>query len=495
MIRPANEHGFCLLAQVPDELLLCIMSHLEVVRGFLPEPEAEARRQKDNVLIMKTLYSLTLTCRRLAAITTPYLYTCFIQTWTHLGATKLLQRTLCRRPDLAKHIRYLENLTTRPSRAEIPMYYDEAEWEIMAQWLAAANWKLPDMLTPFRRNSPFQWKEWSYSDNEGLQKVAWDELNFARIQDPLIFATIVIISLADNLAEVAAHRNMSLLSALAFRHFSLDAGLQTLWLIGQGFQDDAITTIKAYPTGLRHPLQDYIRTTVPSPSLHEEIRRHQPFFQSSFASGVELSELSLEIYDITSSDICRYLGHCKALKRASIRWISHSTTKIPYAPIDNPMLSDRGPPREELDLPAIGRALSRFATTLQSLRVDTLESGWLVDMETDIPAIGNFRELTKLTYLEVSGLALWGDYSSPEYRDERLSSLLPPSIEILCIRTEWDDDVEHALLTLILECTTTLPNLRQVECSWRPAPKAIAKYLVMAFQDKGVKLIVDDADG
>jgi hypothetical protein len=225
------------------------------------------------------------------------------------------------------------------------------------------------------------------------------------------------------------------------------------------------------------------------------MRRHQPFFQNFFASGVELSELSLEIYDITSSDLCRYLGHCKALKRASIRWMSHSTTKIPYAPVDNSILSDRGPPREELDLRAIGRALSRFATTLQSLRVDTLESGWLVDMETDIPAIGGFREFTKLTNLEVSGLALWGDYSSPEYQDERLSSLLPPSIEILSIRTEWDDDVEHALHTLIPECTTTLPNLRQVECSWRPAPKAIAEYLVMAFQDKGVKLIVDDADG
>lgn len=67
-----------LLGEMPDELMLAIVSHLEIARGCNPEPSQEEERQIDNKLILKSLHSLTLTSRKLAHITTLFLYTNFI---------------------------------------------------------------------------------------------------------------------------------------------------------------------------------------------------------------------------------------------------------------------------------------------------------------------------------------------------------------------------------------------------------------------------------
>ncbi|KAH7074502.1 hypothetical protein BKA63DRAFT_513165 [Paraphoma chrysanthemicola] len=490
----ADDTDVCYLGLLPDELLLCIISHLEVTRGFLPDPEAESVRQEHNARTVRALHSMTLTCHKLHAITTPFLYTSFIQTQNHLDATKLLQTTLFRQPKLAKHIKYCEILTTRLSSSELPVSCGTSEWGTMASWLAAASWNIPGMGALFKRNKLLPWYEWSFEENESLLGALWQDFGSSHMEHSLIFPIILIITLADNLGEVAMCHDIFLSSALAFRRFSSSAGLRCVWLINRPFQQDAITTIKAQPTAHHSPLQDYIREHCTSFNIREKLRQHPSLSQDHSNSSAAISELSLDIYDMNSRFICGHLERCNALTRVSINWISHSTTSACYSYGERAQPIDIKPPDKPIELAVIGQALRKFTSTLQSLRVDTLDSGWLVDMETDIPALGSFRDFSRLANLEVSGLALWGDYNSLEGPDERLSSLLPPSITSLSIRTEWDDDVEHSLHMLLPDCTELLPNLKRVECSWRPAPVAIADYLVMAFQEQGVDLILDASE-
>ncbi|KAH7087456.1 hypothetical protein FB567DRAFT_346162 [Paraphoma chrysanthemicola] len=488
---PVKDADACYLSLLPDELLLCIISYLEVVRGFLPDPEAESVRQEHNARTVRALYSMTLTCRKLHAITTPFLYTSFIQTQKHLDATKLFQTTLCRQPTLAKHVKYLEILTTSMSSSELPVSCSTSEWGTVARWLAAASWNIPNMRALFQRNKSLPWYAWSFEENETLPAALWEAFGRSQGEGSLILPIILIIALVDNLGEVAICHDIFLSSALAFRRFSSSAGLRCLWLMSRPSQHDAMITIKAQPTAHHSPLQDYIREICTSVKIREILYEHPSLSQNQLNWNAALEELSFDIYDMESRFICGHLERCNALTRVSINWISHSTKSASYSYSESAQPIDIKPPNKPIELAVIGQALRKFTSTLQSLRVDTLDSGWLVDMETDIPALGSLRDFTRLANLEVSGLALWGDYNSLEGPDERLSSLLPSSIASLSIRTEWDDDVEHALHMLLPDCTELLPNLKRVDCSWRPAPTAIADYLVLAFQEQGVDLILD----
>ncbi|KAJ4366779.1 hypothetical protein N0V83_007304 [Neocucurbitaria cava] len=101
----------------------------------------------------------------------------------------------------------------------------------------------------------------------------------------------------------------------------------------------------------------------------------------------------------------------------------------------------------EVDLPAMRQGLIKFQTSLTSLTINTMDSSWQVDLDIDIPGFGSFREFVVLRYLDVSGLVLWGDSIDEEY--PRLSTMLPESLEILKVKTEWDHDVDDAFCNLI----------------------------------------------
>jgi hypothetical protein len=71
----SNNHGrSARLSELPGELILEILQYLTVTRGYLFIPEEEASRREENAQRVAALHGLTLACRRLNSIATPYLY-------------------------------------------------------------------------------------------------------------------------------------------------------------------------------------------------------------------------------------------------------------------------------------------------------------------------------------------------------------------------------------------------------------------------------------
>ncbi|KAJ4353760.1 uncharacterized protein N0V89_005490 [Didymosphaeria variabile] len=136
--------------------------------------------------------------------------------------------------------------------------------------------------------------------------------------------------------------------------------------------------------------------------------------------------------------------------------------------------------------------LQPFEKTLEFLALDTLDSSWLVELEEDIPTIGSLREFTNLKHVEVSGMVLWSD-DDGTVKHPRLSSILPSALETLIVNVEWEDDVEEALADLAKDCAVHFPDLKKVDCSWRPAPMFVGRDLITEFEKAGVSLKLDIA--
>jgi hypothetical protein len=136
------------------------------------------------------------------------------------------------------------------------------------------------------------------------------------------------------------------------------------------------------------------------------------------------------------------------------------------------------------------KALIKFTGCLESLTINTLDSEWQVSDNTDIPALGSLRAFTVLKDLDVSGIVLFGDCDEPDPASLQLASILPESLERLNVEMEWDTDIEDALHALLPHCSFSLPNLKKIKCTWRPAPRVIAEYLMEAFRDVDVELIL-----
>jgi hypothetical protein len=139
-----------------------------------------------------------------------------------------------------------------------------------------------------------------------------------------------------------------------------------------------------------------------------------------------------------------------------------------------------------IDLPRLRQALGRFCHSLEHLELDTLESGWQVTLDEDIPTIGDLRDFSVLKHLDVSGLVLWTDDDMAEHPP--LASILPRSLETLAIQVEWDDYVEDSLMALSRDAASQLPNLRTIDCSWRPASAEITPLLTDMFAIVGIVL-------
>jgi hypothetical protein len=102
--------------------------------------------------------------------------------------------------------------------------------------------------------------------------------------------------------------------------------------------------------------------------------------------------------------------------------------------------------------------------SITHLTVDIMDSASVNDRDYS-PGIGDLRDFTALKHLDVSGLVLWGCDYEEDVGFRPLSSTLPTS-----------------LATLTIE---------KVECIWGPAPRAMAEYLINAFQELGVELVLD----
>ncbi|KAK7179444.1 hypothetical protein PSPO01_14527 [Paraphaeosphaeria sporulosa] len=440
------------LSELPGELILEILQYLTVTRGYFPVPEEETSRQTENAQRIAALHGLTLTCRRLNSIVTPYLYESITKLgrstdWSNVGS---LLNTIERKPEVLELVRYIETGGTA---------FDGALG--------------PSLETKLG----------------GLTTINYDLYNWKGMPDPCLPCTIVIstlIRLAPNLQGLAIEESWhwgaiyDLYANLALRDVFLknvdDNGIiihisgssatrfspavLLLSKIGHGQVEAGGILLENLWKSRHHPMGDFRGTPV-----HWEELQLVPV--ECIALDGNVSHVDLE----------NLLSSCTFLRRFHCKWTA----------------GNEGVPGAAIDLQELRKSLERFEPSLESLILDTLGSSWLVELDQDIPTIGSLREFTYLKHVEVSGMVLWNDDDDDAITQRRLSSILPSALETLVINVEWDDYVVQALLDLAVDCAEQLPSLKRIDCSWRPASMFTGHELIGDFERVGVELRLDVA--
>jgi hypothetical protein len=106
------------LFDLPDELLLLVISKLLAIRLDQPQSLAfkdrqrETDRQYENFFRKSALYALCLTTKRLNRLAVPTLYGAITGSTTSYGIDplRLVWRTLTEKEELRSHVQYIENL-------------------------------------------------------------------------------------------------------------------------------------------------------------------------------------------------------------------------------------------------------------------------------------------------------------------------------------------------------------------------------------------------
>jgi hypothetical protein len=467
----------CFIGEVPDELLVAIASQLQVERGYVPDTTAENDRRSSNAITISSLYALTLCCRRLNAIATPFLYQCIIRTEQFMA---LLLPTLLHNPHLGRYIQYIEITTP-----ESPLPSSNAE---MATWRLIEGFDQPTRDQYFERMKGASWiiperefvadatvrtdQDSSLYDLSGVSESTLRRLR-GKIQSKDQDSLVVLLSLAVNLQDVAIGSNYTMgdTEILALRKYHNPCAFKRLWVCS-GYHNGLRGYMLRYmclnakdPGGsLAHYLSSLM---VPSVTAAESRR---PTYALPLSA---LEEVSFTMQDVSNWLIDHHLSGCASLKIFNCRW----------------QWTDEFIPAYPVDLPWIHQCLSRFQSSLTRLTIDTTESAWRVDLDTWIPALGSLRGFKVLAYVDVAALVLWGD--GDFWEQAPLSELLPESLEHLILKTEWDEDIEDKLYQLSSECAISLPRLKRVECTWKPAPSFIADLLIDACHLAGVDLILD----
>lgn len=421
----------CFIGELPDELLVRIVEQLRVERGFLAGEEAEQNRCYRNAVTVHSIHALTRTCRKLNAVATPFLYQCIIWSPKRLFVP-LLFRTLFSRPRLNRHVRYIEFAQLDDSDIENLEEPDRYKFNEQIVWLFS---QLIPRLT---------------------------ELSSPR--EPCGRKIIVaMLSMMDNLQDASLPDQDEVNVILAKTPHA--GSLRRLWLTSRPWEREpwhygcVLRTITSGAKDGQGQISRYLSR----------------FFVHDWpepASQPIIEEISLVVDDMHPRILEGYIRNCASLKRFSCRW--EWTDSIP---------------RNDVNLPLLHTALQHIRQTLTHLTIDTSESASRVDMDANIPAMGSLRMFEALTYLDVAGLVLWGDGDNTE--PAPLSSILPESLETLIIKEEWDDDIEIALHELSVDCAVSLPNLKTIQCTWRPAPKFTADLLKEAFRTVAVDISLD----
>lgn len=432
----------CYIAELPDELLVAIALQLHVERGFLIDREAERQRYCRNIATTRALRALVLVCSKFNAIATPVLYQAIFQT-PHLYFTSRLFRTLFYHPKLAQHVRYLEFERLRGLKFSFSEAFSTSDYQRYQKLLLIKQHQPISLLL---------------DDDPAEVGAAWLELT----QSP--FKTL--LSMTENLQEAAIEANNETMWQLSSSRTSHPKRFRRLWLNKPtAIEDDrsicSFISSPHAPCGQLSRLLPYCY-----PSIYHKHNPPPAIMQQICIADSDIDPRYLD---------CLFQG-CASLESFSCRW----------------QWTDSSAPKHPVHLPALWQSLQRVRNTLTHLTIDTSESAWRVNLDRNIPALGSLREFNVLTYLEVAELVLWGDDDSMDPLP--LASILPPSLETLVIKAEWDDDIEDALRGLSVDCATALPCLRKVECMWRPAPRTTACHLMKAFRLVGVDLMLDIED-
>jgi hypothetical protein len=462
-MEAATQELACCIGDLPDELLIAVVSQLRVRRGYLADDDAEAKRRIVNTASVRSLYALSSSCRKLHAIATPLLYQCIIQSQLQPYMPVLL-RTLVSKPELAQHIQYIEFESLEPLGQTPCDAYTESDLCKLREIVSTIQW-----LVPFPETTAELMAD---RGGERLrQRLIATLVVISRFSDAL-GTFVVLLSFANNIRDIALPHGVHSFNILAYWKFAQPSKFRRFWSKGidmswfsgsfMHWEKYSLRALTAKPEGQYGVLTDYLRRLLLSESTC-----------LNFGPPAAMEEVSLTVYDAQIEHLDFYLKDCALLERFTCRW----------------KWTDQFTPEYEVDLPALRNSLQHVQKTLIDLTIDTMESAWRVDINRIVPPIGSLREFNALKHLDVAGLVLWGDDDTSE--SPALSSLLPQSLETLAIKTEWDDDIEDALYQLSVDCTDFLPNLKKVECTWRPAPRFVAEYLVDACRQEGVELILD----
>ena len=464
-MEAATDASTCFIGELPDELLTAIVLQLRVQRGFLADEEAEEQRRCKNAVTVRSLHALTLSCRKFNAIATALLFQCIIWTQRRLFVP-LLFRTLLNNPKLGQHVQYIEFAVFSGMELNMSKNLTKSDYCEYKERLTNAQWLVP---------TPEPTKDLLFGNDDitsGQDCTRLLNPTRLRVRKQLVltcsYVFAVLLSITENLQDAALPDCHTVLTTLAFKRFIHPSKFRRLWLKNHGLSFGEAYELRVMISNNKEShgcLAHYLRRSYLPDSMWLE-----------FGPPPAMKEIYLVIQNASFRCLDDHLKDCASLDRFSYRW----------------QWTDQFVPKNAFNLPALQKSLQLVQQTLTYLTIDTSQSAWRVDMDRITPALGSLREFKALTYLSVAGLVLWGDDDTLELLP--LSALLPESLETLIVKTEWDDDVEDALHQLSIDCAISLPNLRKVECTWRPAPGFVADYLIDACRLAGVDLVLDIED-
>jgi len=435
------------LDELPDELLLEIITHFACIQSFEPQSVAfkqqktEKARQRENRNRELVLYALCLVSHRTRAIATPILYSSFVSCATSysLKPLRLFHRTICKKePALGLEIRLADCL----------QYVENRLADHLGNSLQADSEEDEDLLIVSQY----------FSMLADITKVA---LNLQHLN---------IVSL--EVGTTSFWKNI-----LSFETFGTCAafvthGYQKLQKLSFQIHEEAIDF-----SGEKPSFRQICSALSSVPTLTDlRVSSISVTGTSSLSLGsleklerVEITETVLEF-----EDICDILAACKDLRHISFHW----------AYLD---------PDDYTDLSDLYFRLLQHAETLRSLHVDTRE----VRTKRSMSMLGSLQPFASLESLSISAAALGFlhrkvDDVTEQFPDHRISSILPRNLEKLeillhaaCELVSVEPDHIRALLDLVADVPRSLPRLRvvTVQCPYRFNTPDIAN----AFKDVGVR--------
>lgn len=455
---PAIPHPSSSMDVLPDEVILEILDKFAVIRGVWLQIEEEDARRARNRESLDTLYSLTLTCRRLNHMVTPFLYRSLVVPADDPGTLRIFAQTLLDRPSLRHFVRYVE-AQVPPSG---PLCSTEAvESDRFTDSL------FHDVIRAVNR------KELSDLVHQSLPNIKWKHCLTA------------VVLLANNVTHLQVYSHESCNKGVCqcatdqspgwthdsnfiFDHPWLHNSLQRYTTISEAWIKELFNEI--------HPGIVETYTSLPGPrddswALHRNTALEQIMFRFCNYGPNDFTKIYFPNID----------KNCHInLKKFVCKW---EDFELDFVERDNVVVP--------INLKELCRDMSRFQSTLETLSLDTELSGGSGNMDRPkLLPIGSLRNFVALKHLNVSGNVLWGD--CPQKERLPLVSILPDRLRNLVIHVKWDDYVEESLTALSKVCRLTLPVLSSIKIRVYPGSKSIkdAESLISRFATENVTLIL-----
>jgi hypothetical protein len=447
-----NHESSAKLSELPAELIMEILQYLTVTRGYLFEPVEEASRQKENAQRVAALHGLTVACRRLNSIATPYLY----ESITKLGQSSdwrnvdSLLDTIKRKPGLLDLVRYIE---TDGTKIDVDLG--------------------PSMESKVASLTRINYDDY-YEEEGGTSIPAF----------PCVLVLTTLIQLARNLESLAIEGmwHWGVLYDVYCNPGLRDVSLKNVNVYGAIMKISGSATTR-FSSALMLLFTSETGGRIKVGNLWMQKSWHSQFPQ--FSEDTCLNWEELRVIPIEDLDFEGNIGdcpletmlvRCSSIRRLRCRWTEryHDYSVVAF------------------DLKYIRQCLKHCENTLESLVLIILDFSWLDETDQGMTMIGSLREFTNLKHVEIPGAVLLTDgYST--VRQPRLSTILPSALETIVINIEWDFDIEVALADLAEDLAMHFPVLKKVDCSWWPAPMLIGRVLITKFAEAGVNLKLDIA--